>query len=86
MFFLKGYNTICKYDFICLSETYLDSSIPSYHFSSDLKGYKLVRVDYPNNVKQGRVCIYYKESLPVRVIKLLDLQEVLLLELNDQNK
>ena len=86
MLILKAYNAIYKYDFICLSETYLDSSIPSDHVSLELEGYKLVRADHPNNVKRGGVCIYYKESLPVRVINLPYLQEALLLELNDQNK
>ena len=86
MLLLKAYNAIYKYDFICLSETFLDSSIPSDHVSLELEGYKLVRADHPNNVKRGGVCIYYKESLPVRVINLPYLQEALLLELNDQNK
>ena len=70
----------------CLSETYLDSSIPSDNASLELEGYKLVRADHPNNVKQGGGCIYCKESLPVRVINSLYLQEALLLELNDKNK
>ena len=43
----------------------------------------MVRADHPNNVKRGGVCIYYKESLPVRIINLPYLQEALLLELND---
>ena len=86
MLLLKAYNAIYKYDFICLSETYLDSSIPSDHVSLELEGYNLVRAEQPNNVKRGGVCIYYKESLPVRVINLPYLQEALLLELNDQNK
>ena len=77
---------IYKYNFLCLSETYLDASIPSDHVSLDLERYKLVCTDHPNNIKQGGVCIYYKESLPVKVINLPYLQEVLLLELNDQNK
>ena len=71
MLLLKAYNAIYKYDFICLSETFLDSSIPSDHVSLELEGYKLVRADHPNNVKRGGVCIYYKESIPVRVINLL---------------
>ena len=51
-----------------------------------MEGYKLVRADHSDNVKRGGVCIYHKESLPVRVINLPYLQEALLLELNDQNK
>ena len=68
-----------------MSETYLDSSIPSDHVSLELEGYKLVRADYPKNVKRNGVCIYDKESLPVRVVNLPYLQKILLLELNDQN-
>ena len=41
MLLLKAYNAIYKHDFICLSETYLDSSIPSDHVSLELEGYKL---------------------------------------------
>ena len=69
-----------------MSETYLDSWLPSDHVSLDLEGYKLVRVGHPNNIKRGGVCIYYKESLPVRVINLPHLQEALLRELNDCNQ
>ena len=69
-----------------MSETYLDSSAPSHHVSLDLEGYKLVHAERRNNIKQDGVCIYYKESLPVRVINLPYLQEALLLELNDQNE
>ena len=86
MLILKAYNAIYKYDFICLSETYFYSSIPSDHISLESEGYKLVLEDHPNNVKRGRVCIYYQEYLPVRVTNLFYLQDPLLLELNDKNK
>ena len=79
---LKAYNAIYKYDFICLSETYRISSITSDHVALNLAGYNLVREDHPNNVKRGGVCIDYKESLPVTVIKLSHLQEAFFLELN----
>ena len=73
-----------KYDFICLSETYLDSMTPDNLIEID--GYNLVCADHPNNIKRGGVCIYYKESLPVRVISLPYLKEGLVLEMNDNNK
>ena len=50
---------------MCLSETYRDSSTPDGLLEIDR--YNLVHVDHPNNIKRGGVCIYYKESLPVRV-------------------
>ena len=53
---LKAYNSIYKYDFICLSETYLDSSITDN--LTDIEGYKLIWANLPDNIKRGGVCIY----------------------------
>ena len=63
---LIAYHSIYKHDFICLSETYLDSSIPDNLI--DIEGYKFIHADHPDNIKRDRVCIYYKESLPVQII------------------
>ena len=76
---LKAYISTCKHDFICLSEAYLDSSTCSN--LTDIEEYKLVRSEHSDNIKRGRVCIYYKESLPVRVINLPFFKEALLLEM-----
>ena len=51
---------------ICLSETFLDSSIPIYDERLNMKGYKLIKADNPNDSKKGGVGIYYKEFLAVR--------------------
>ena len=69
---------------MCLSETYLDSSIPDNLI--DIEGYKLIRADHPDNIKRGGVCIYYKESLPVQIINQHYLKEALLLEMSYNNK
>ena len=68
-----------KHYFLCLSKTYLYSSTPDSLLKTD--GYNLVSAGHPNNIKRGGVCIYYKESLPVRVISLPYLREALLLEM-----
>ena len=68
-------------DIICLSETYLDSSIQSDNDNLEIPGYNLVRSDYPSNNKRGGVCIYCKASLPLRVIIICFLQECITLEL-----
>ena len=81
---LKAYISKYKHDFICLSETYLDSSIPDSLLEID--GYNLIRSDHPNYIKRGGVCIYFKEILPVRVINIPYLKEALLLEMNYNNK
>ena len=46
-----------KNDFICLSETYLDSQVPDSLLEID--GYNLVHADYSNDTKIGGVCILY---------------------------
>ena len=54
---LKVYITIYNYDVICLSETYLDSSIPSDDNDLEIPGYDLIWADHPSNSKQGGVCV-----------------------------
>ena len=81
---LKAYISTYKHDFICLSETYLDSSISDNLI--DIKGYNLFRADHPDNIKRGGVCIYYKEPLPVRIKTLSYFKEVLFLEMIYNNE
>ena len=66
---------------MCLSETYLDSSIPSDDASLELPGYNLVRADNPANNKRGCVCIYYLSSLPLKVIHIQFLNEFINFEI-----
>ena len=70
---LKAYISMYKHDFLCFSETYLDSSTPDGLLKID--GHNLFLSDHPNNIKRVGVCIYYKESLPVQVISLPHLKE-----------
>ena len=50
-----------------------------------LDGYKLIRSDHPSNTKRGGVCIYYKESLAVRLVDIISLHECLVCEVTVQN-
>ena len=81
---LKVYVSECKHDFICLSETYLDSSIPDSLLYID--GYNLICSDHPNDIERGGACIYFKEILSARIISIPYLKEALLLEMNYDNK
>ena len=65
---IQAYNSVYKHDVICLSETYLDNSVPSDESDLNFPGYKLVRADYSGNDKRGGVCIYFKESLSIRFL------------------
>ena len=51
-----AYNSIYKHDFICLSETYLNSLIPDNFI--DIEWYKVIRADHLDNIKRGGVFIY----------------------------
>ena len=65
---LRAYVAIEKFDVVCLSETYLDSSNLSDDDSFYLGGYYLVRADDPSNAKKVGACIYFKKSLPLKVL------------------
>ena len=51
--FLRAYIIVHKFDVICLSETYLDSSILHEDNNLQIPFYDLHREDHPLNVKQG---------------------------------
>ena len=64
----------------------LDSSFESDDKNFMLEGYNLIRSDHPSNIKMDGVCIYYKESLAVRLVDITSLPEYLVCELTIQNK
>ena len=51
---LQAYTIVYKHNVICLSETHLDNSVLSDKSGMDFTGYKMVRVDCPENVKKRR--------------------------------
>ena len=48
--------------------------------------YKLIRANHPKNIRQGGVCIYYRETLPLKIIQTNYLPECLVCEINYDNK
>ena len=62
-----------NFDIICLSETYLDSSIQHDHERLHLSGYKLAGGENPKNNKRGVVRIYFKAFLVTRQMELNNL-------------
>ena len=54
---LRAYIVFHKFNIICLSETYFDSSNPPDDETLEISGYNLVRSDHPLNSKHGGVCI-----------------------------
>ena len=79
-----AYNTVQKFDIICILETYLN---PSVNENLPLiPGYHLLRADHPDNLKKVDVCLYYKEDLSLRQIETPYFSQCLLCQLTIQNK
>ena len=83
---LKAYNAVHRYDIICISETFLDTSISSNDPSLVLDGYTIIRADNPMDLKKGGVCIYFKQTLPLNVLNITQLKECLVAEILYNNK
>ena len=78
---LKAYLSIHKFDIVCLSETYLDPSVPLHDVNLEIQGYELVRSDHPSQHKRGDICIYFRNSLPLKILNIHYLQESVSFEL-----
>ena len=78
---LKPYIAIHKFEVVCLSETYLNNSISNDDDSLEVPGYNLFRADYSSNTKRGGVCIYYRNSLPLKILGIHYLQECINFEI-----
>ena len=65
---LKAYLAVHKFDIVCFSQTYLNSSFPFDDDNLDIQGYIMTRVYHPANSKSGGACMYYKNSLSLKVL------------------
>ena len=71
----------------CLSETFLDSSIPIDDNRLSIPDYSMMTADHASNTKRGRVCLYYKEHLPIiRRDDVSNLKECLVTEITVKNE
>ena len=69
-------------DIICLSETYIGSSLPVDDDNLPIPGYSSVRADHRSNMKRGGVLICYKNFLPMELIDVKHLHESLKFKLS----
>ena len=76
-----------KFDILCLSETFLDSTIDLNDENINIDGYSILRADHPSNNKRGGICIYFKQSLPlIKRDDLSAMQEAILTEISVKNE
>ena len=84
---VEAFITSNNFDLVCLSETFLDSTIPNDDVNIQINGYSLVRADHPNDIKCGGVCLYFKESLPlIRRNDLTNIKDCIVTEINVNNE
>ena len=83
---LTAYNLVHSFDIICLSEIYLNSKNTPNDACLELPGYNLFRSDHPSNNKRGAVCFYYKSTLPLRILNILNLSEYTNFQVSLANK
>ena len=83
---LSPYISIHKFDIIYLSKTYLNSETSSDDDNLKIPGYDTVRDDHPSNTKRGGVCVYYKNTLPFKLINIKYLQECISLKIRIEGK
>ena len=81
---LSTYNTLHKFDVICISETYLDKSADNDALSVD--GYNVIRVDHPHNQKRSGACIYFKKQLKLKQVITPNFSECILCAISMGNK
>ena len=55
---LKAYLVVNKFDIVCLSKTYLNSSCPFDDDNLDIPGYIMAEADHLANSKSWGVCMY----------------------------
>ena len=64
---------------------FFDSSVTEGDKNIQLSGYNLIRADHRSNSKRGGVCIFYKDTLAVRIVNSLKFNERIVCEVSIQN-
>ena len=55
---IEAFISTHNFDILCLSETFLGSTIDINNENINIDGYFILRADHPSNNKRGDVCIY----------------------------
>ena len=75
-----------KFDIICIFESYLNSGTLSSDGNLNIPDYNMSRADRPSGNRRGEVCIYYKESLSIKLLNINYLQEGICFDLKIGSK
>ena len=82
---LTAYILVHSFDIICLCETYLNCETLTDDQNLEIPGYYMLCADHPSNNKRGGVCIFYKTTLPLRVLNISYLSKCINIEISIGN-
>ena len=87
MLLVEAFITTTNFDIVCLSETFLGSTIPCDDKNIQINGYSLLGGDHPNDIKRGVIYKFLNGSLPlIRRNDLANVKDCLVTEINVNNK
>ena len=72
---LTAYNVMHNFGIICISKSYLNTDTSSNDDNLNIPGYNMSRADLPSGNRREGVYIYYKDSLPIKMLNINCLQE-----------
>ena len=84
---IEAFISTHKFDILCLSEIFLDSTIDLNDENINIDGNSILRADHPSNNIHGGFCIYFKQSLPlIRRDDVSTMQEAIVTEISVKNE
>ena len=79
---IEAFIKVNNIDIICLSETFLDSTILLNDGIVYINGYLMIRADHSSNTNRGGACMLYKQYLPLfRKIIICKLNECIVIKI-----
>ena len=73
---IEAHSSFFHYDLIALSETNLNETIHNEEILIEGFSKEIFHNDHPSGDKQGGVCIYFKENLPIKRRKDLEIMQL----------
>ena len=86
LYLLTAYVLVHNFDIICISETHLNSKTSKDDQNLETPGYSTLHADHPSNNNTGGICIFYRTTLPLRVLNISYFSECITFEISISNK
>ena len=84
---MQTYITKQNFDIICLSKTFLNSSIQNDDHKLKIDGYNFIGSDQPSDSKKDGVCLYYKQHISlIRRDEVCTLDNCVVTEIRSQSE